>query len=178
MRNLIKNTSVKCPQLRDTSPSITLRQQWMNWMAAHKRSIQALLGDENGVEGWGRVNPVVRHSLLRTRPQNRTALLSPPRMCVTRVMECTSTANRQVTTDLLYSEISLKHYDFGINGMAEPDPQLQFYGFFNMPVLFNEQILLVACWSFRTRTRTFWFPFKHGSLTKQTKRKNKLFPKI
>lgn len=105
-------------------------------MAAHKRSIQALLGDENGAEGWGRVNPVVRHSLLRTRPQNRTALLSPPRMCVTRVMECTSTANRQVTTDLLYSEISLKHYDFGINCMAEPDPQLQFYGFFNMPKQF------------------------------------------
>lgn len=121
-------------------------------MAAHKWSIQALLGDENGVEGWGRVNPVVRHSLLRTRPQNRTALLSPPRMCVTRVMECTSTANRQVTTDLLYSEISLKHYDFGINCMH---PQLQFYRFFNMPVLFNEQIVLVACWSSRTRTHSF-----------------------
>lgn len=149
----------------------------MNWIAAHKWSIQALLGDENAVEGWGRVNPVVRHSLLRTRPQNRTALLSPPRMCVTRVMECTSTANRQVTNywSALFGNFLKTLYDFGINCMH---PQLQFYRFFNMPVLFNEQIVLVACWSSRTRTRTFWFPFKHGSLAKQTKRKNKLSPKI
>lgn len=165
-------------QLRDTSPSITLRQQWMNWIAAHKWSVQALLGDENVVEGWGRVNPVVdRHSQLQTPDSPSEPHCSPPRMCVTMVMECTSTANRQVTTDLLYSEISLQHYDFGINCMAEPDPQLQFYRFLNMPVYLTNKLYWLL-WSSRGQTRTFWFPFKHGSLTKQTKIKNKLSQKI
>lgn len=135
-----------------------------------------MLGDENGVEGWGRVNPVVRHSLLRTRPQNRAALLSPPRMCVTRVMECTSTANRQVTTDLLYSEISLKHYDFGINCMH---PQLQFHRvFLTCQFYLTNKLYWLLPGHHGLELVLFLFSFKQDSLAKQTKRKNKLSPKI
>lgn len=89
MRNLIKNISVKCPAILRYFPLHHASATMNELNSGTQMEYSSIVGFRGGV-GEG-------ESSFTTPDSPSEPHRSPPRMCVTRVMECTSNANRQVT---------------------------------------------------------------------------------